>query len=49
MTNVRCRAMGVLAAMAIVFSVIRVSPLQSAIGAALMAAGVPAFYYWKRT
>jgi hypothetical protein len=28
--------------------VIRVSPDQSAIGAALMALGVPAFYYWKR-
>jgi basic amino acid/polyamine antiporter, APA family len=37
------------AAIAIVISVIRVSPVQSAIGAALMAAGVPAFYYWKRT
>ena len=36
------------AAVAIVFSVIGVSPVQSAIGAALMAAGVPAFYYWKR-
>lgn len=42
-------ALFVLAAIAIVISVIRVSPLQSAIGAALMAAGVPAFYYWKRT
>jgi hypothetical protein len=31
-----------------VFSVIRVSPVQSAIGALLMLAGVPAFYYWKR-
>jgi hypothetical protein len=30
-----------------VISVIRVSPLQSAIGAALMLAGIPAFYYWK--
>src|SRR5688572_853914 len=37
------------AAVAIVISVIRVSPMQSAIGAALMAAGVPAFYYWRRT
>jgi APA family basic amino acid/polyamine antiporter len=36
----------VLAAIAIVFSVIRVSPVQSAIGALLMLAGVPAFYYW---
>ena len=42
-------ALFVLAAIAIVFSVIRVSPLQSAIGAALMVAGVPAFYYWKST
>ncbi len=40
-------ALFVLAAIAIVFSVIRVSPVQSAIGAALMLAGVPAFYYWK--
>ena len=37
-------ALFVLAA-TIVFSVIRVSPIQSAIGAALMLAGVPAFYY----
>jgi APA family basic amino acid/polyamine antiporter len=36
------------ASIAIVVSVIRVSPVQSAIGAALMLAGVPAFYYWKR-
>ena len=42
-------ALFVAAAVAIVISVIRVSPMQSAIGAALMAAGVPAFYYWKRT
>ncbi len=42
-------ALFVIAAVAIVLSVIRVSPVQSAIGAALMAAGVPAFYYWKRT
>ena len=42
-------ALFVLAAIAIVISVVRVSPLQSAIGAGLMAAGVPAFYYWKRT
>jgi APA family basic amino acid/polyamine antiporter len=42
-------ALFVIAAVAIVISVIRVSPVQSAIGAALMAAGVPAFYYWKRT
>ena len=42
-------ALFVAAAVAIVISVIRVSPLQSAIGAGLMAAGVPAFYYWKRT
>jgi len=41
-------ALFVIAAVAIVVSVIRVSPVQSAIGAALMAAGVPAFYYWKR-
>jgi len=41
-------ALFVMAAIAIVFSVIRVSPVQSAIGLALMAAGVPAFYYWKR-
>jgi APA family basic amino acid/polyamine antiporter len=41
-------ALFVIAAIAIVVSVIRVSPLQSAIGAALMVAGVPAFYYWKR-
>lgn len=41
-------ALFVAAAIAIVISVIRVSPVQSAIGAALMAAGVPAFYYWKR-
>ncbi len=40
-------ALFVLAAIAIVFSVIRVSPVQSAIGALLMLAGVPAFYYWK--
>jgi APA family basic amino acid/polyamine antiporter len=40
-------ALFVFAAIAIVASVIRVSPVQSAIGAALMAAGVPAFYYWK--
>ena len=40
-------ALFVIAAIAIVFSVIRVSPVQSAIGAALMAAGVPAFYFWK--
>ena len=39
-------ALFVLAAVAIVVSVIRVSPIQSAVGAALMAAGVPAFYYW---
>ena len=38
-------ALFVIAAIAIVFSVIRVSPVQSAIGAALMIAGVPAFYY----
>jgi len=42
-------ALFVAAAVAIVISVIRVSPMQSAIGAALMAAGVPAFYYWRRT
>lgn len=42
-------ALFVLASIAIVFSVIRVSPVQSAIGAGLMIAGVPAFYYWKRT
>jgi APA family basic amino acid/polyamine antiporter len=42
-------ALFVLAAVAIVVSVIRVSPMQSAIGAALMLAGIPAFYYWKRT
>ena len=42
-------ALFVLAAIAIVISVIRVSPVQSAIGAALMIAGVPAFYYWQRT
>ena len=42
-------ALFVIAAIAIVVSVIRVSPVQSAVGAALMAAGVPAFYYWKRT
>jgi basic amino acid/polyamine antiporter, APA family len=36
------------AAIAIVISVIRVSPVQSAVGAALMIAGVPAFYYWTR-
>ncbi len=41
-------ALFVAAAIAIVISVIRVSPVQSAIGVALMAAGVPAFYYWKR-
>jgi APA family basic amino acid/polyamine antiporter len=41
-------ALFVLAAIAIVVSVIRVSPVQSAVGAALMAAGVPAFYHWKR-
>jgi APA family basic amino acid/polyamine antiporter len=40
-------ALFVLAAVAIVISVIRVSPLQSAIGAVLMLAGIPAFYYWK--
>jgi APA family basic amino acid/polyamine antiporter len=39
-------ALFVLAAIGIVFSVIRVSPRQSAMGAALMLAGVPAFYYW---
>ena len=39
-------ALFVMAAIAIVLSVIRVSPVQSAIGAALMIAGVPAFYYW---
>lgn len=42
-------ALFVMAAVAIVISVIRVSPVQSAIGVALMAAGVPAFYYWQRT
>ena len=42
-------ALFVLAAIGIVASVIRVSPVQSAIGAALMLAGIPAFYYWKRT
>jgi basic amino acid/polyamine antiporter, APA family len=42
-------ALFVMAAVAIVISVIRISPVQSAIGVALMAAGVPAFYYWKRT
>ena len=41
-------ALFVLAAIAIVASVVRVNPEQSAIGAALMALGVPAFYYWKR-
>jgi APA family basic amino acid/polyamine antiporter len=41
-------ALFVLAAIAVVASVIRVSPDQSAIGAALMALGVPAFYYWKK-
>jgi APA family basic amino acid/polyamine antiporter len=40
-------ALFVFAAIAIVFSVIRVSPVQSAIGAGLMIAGVPAFYFWK--
>ena len=40
-------ALFVIAAIAIVFSVIRVSPVQSAIGAALMIAGVPAFYFWR--
>jgi APA family basic amino acid/polyamine antiporter len=39
-------ALFVIAAIAIVFSVIRVSPIQSAIGAGLMLAGIPAFYYW---
>lgn len=39
-------ALFVLAAIGIVASVIRVSPVQSAIGAALMLAGIPAFYYW---
>ncbi|MEO7134863.1 MAG: amino acid permease [Vicinamibacterales bacterium] len=39
-------ALFVLAAIAIVLSVIRVSPMQSAIRALLMLAGVPAFYYW---
>ena len=42
-------ALFVLAAIGIVASVIRVSPVQSAMGAALMLAGIPAFYYWKRT
>ena len=41
-------ALFVLAAIGIVASVIRVSPVQSAIGAALMLAGIPAFYYWKQ-
>jgi APA family basic amino acid/polyamine antiporter len=41
-------ALFVVAAVAIVFSVIRVSPVQSAVGAALMVAGVPAFYYWTK-
>jgi APA family basic amino acid/polyamine antiporter len=41
-------ALFVLAAIGIVASVIRVSPMQSMIGAGLMLAGVPAFYYWKR-
>ncbi|HYB96889.1 MAG TPA: amino acid permease [Vicinamibacterales bacterium] len=41
-------AVFVVAAVAIVVSVVRVSPLQSAIGAALMAAGIPAFLYWNR-
>jgi APA family basic amino acid/polyamine antiporter len=41
-------ALFVLAAIGIVASVIRVSPVQSAIGAALMLAGIPAFYYWRR-
>jgi hypothetical protein len=41
-------ALFVIAAVVIVVSVIRVSPVQSAIGAALMTAGVPAFYFWKR-
>ena len=40
-------ALFVIAAIAIVASVIRVSPVQSAIGAGLMIAGMPAFYYWK--
>jgi hypothetical protein len=39
-------ALFVLAASGIVASVIRVSPVQSMIGAGLMVAGVPAFYYW---
>lgn len=41
-------ALFVLAAIAIVASVIRVSPVQSAMGAALMLAGIPAFYYWQQ-
>lgn len=41
-------ALFVLAAIGIVASVIRVSPVQSAMGAALMLAGIPAFYYWKK-
>jgi APA family basic amino acid/polyamine antiporter len=42
-------ALFVLASIAIVYSVVRVSPVQSAIGAGLMVLGVPAFYYWKRS
>lgn len=42
-------ALFVLAAIGIVASVIRVSPMQSAMGAGLMLAGIPAFYYWKST
>lgn len=48
------RALGLFDAVMIVIggiigaSVIRVSPVQSMTGAALMLAGVPAFYYWKR-
>lgn len=40
-------ALFVLAAIGIVFSVVRVSPAQSMIGVGLMLAGIPAFYFWK--
>jgi APA family basic amino acid/polyamine antiporter len=40
-------AVFVLAAIGIVMSVVRISPYQSMIGAGLMLAGIPAFYFWK--
>ena len=41
-------ALFVAAALGIVISVVRISPRQSAIGAALILLGIPAYAYWRR-